>query len=194
MAVLLSCVVQVLVMGGYMGVASRAAGWEVTPWPRSLRYGRRVFWRLVALGILAEGMKTIAIAPAAVPGALPWAYAAYLLLLPPFFMNLAAFAVVANDAPLRGALRTSIAAIRKHLVTALILIPGAGAMTWATMLPVYASAFRAFPASAGRAQALLLTLVVCYCLVYAISAWYCTAMFIWYQSISGQQMVADRDS
>lgn len=181
---LLSFAVGALVAGGYMGVARDAAATGRASWGRFIQYGKRVFWRFVALGVVDGVVVGVFAIFHFLPGfmrILSWGGPMAVM----FFLNLGTFSVVEDNLSVVAALKRSVSTIRRDWVVAALLMVGAGAPSWLALRWYLMLRWRGLGHGVNWDPVVPLSLlpmnVLSHCIMCALSAWFCVAAFLWYR-------------
>jgi hypothetical protein len=184
---LLSLPLEAIVLAGYYGVLWRAVTEEVVPWPSFWIYARRYALRFYLFGVL---LSAVTAGPVTILVRLPAEFAIYRALsfagwVATFALALTLVAVVADDAPLRRALRSGAAVLLRDLPVALSLLA-----TWLVALALTALlSWLAGPALvAVLAPADPATLQLCMvpleavrnALLALVGTWLLIVSFLWY--------------
>lgn len=181
---LLSFAVGALVTGGYMGVARDAAATGRASWRRFIQYGARVFWRLVALGVVNGVVVGVFAIFNFVPGfmrILWWGGPMAVV----FFLNLGTFSVVEDNLSVVAALKRSVSTIRRDWVVAALLMVAAGTPSWLALRWYLMLRGRGLGRGVNWDPVVPLSLlpmnVLSHCIMCTLGAWFCVAAFLWYR-------------
>ncbi len=185
----------ILVMAGYMAVANGVVARNTAEWQGFFKHGKRFFFRFLFFFCLLIPIIGISgIGSFLAHHSLWW----LILALPPlpiiFLLQLTMFAVLADNMRLVAAMRRSVAIMRNDLTVALILITGAGVLTWAANLWQMSKHSQRGPTAWGPPPLGLFDIpigILTGCIASFIAAWFCLAAFLWYQDLSRPREMTD---
>jgi len=176
---LLPLIVSSFLSAGYLAIAKSTITDGIPRWQVFFTEARRFYIRLMLFMLVWIAVLTPISLLATLRGAgSTEVYAAFPVL---FLLALTQFAIVADDVGVFAGIRRSVVRVARELPVALVLILGAGALSWAaSLLGAWRYETQTVQTFTADPFPLLPRAVVSQCLMFAVGAWFSLAAFLWY--------------